>query len=55
MLKFINEKLGVNKFEAILVAIILMGLTLLFKEQINMVLKDLLFGDMDNLINQFLN
>ena len=55
MLQFINEKLGVNKFETILIAIILLGLVLIFKEQITTLLTDILFSELNNSVNQILN
>ena len=55
MLNLINEKLGVSKFEAILVAVILLGLALMFKEQITTLLTDILFSELNSSINQLLN
>ena len=49
MMNFINN-LGTKKVEAILV-----GLVLLFKENITALVSDMLFSDMDSLVNQILN
>ena len=55
MMNFINEYLGAKKFEAILVGIILFGLVLLFKDNVTELVSNMLFSEMDSMINQILN
>lgn len=55
MINLINEYLGVKKFEAILVALILVGLTLVFKENITTLLSNIFETQIDSLVNQLLN
>ena len=55
MMNFINEYLGAKKLEAILVGIILLGLVLLFKDNVVELIKPMLFSEMDSMINQILN
>ena len=55
MMNFINEYLGAKKLEAILVGIILLGLVLLFKDNVVELIKPMLFSEMDSMINQIVN
>ena len=55
MINLINEYLGEKKFEAILVALILIGLTLVFKENITTLFNNIFNSQIDSLVNQLLN
>ena len=51
----INKYLETKKLEAILVALILVGLTLLFKEQITTIFTNIFDAQVNGLVNQLLN
>lgn len=56
MFEFLHNTLGTKKIEAILVAIILLGLVLMFKDVMFTVLGDLITNDLNNtLMSEFLN
>lgn len=55
MIRAIKEFMNEKTLEAILVAIILVGLTLVFKEQITTLLTNILFEDFNSSLNQLLN
>lgn len=55
MIQLLNKYLGAKKLEAILVALILVGLTLVFKEQITTIFSNIFDSQVNSLVNQILN
>lgn len=54
MFNFLNKYLGINKAEAMLVALVLVGLTLIFKENLTALIQNLFVNECDSLISEFL-